>query len=93
MEIKRVNSQTLYINKNSSVSFKNNLMPLTKGISDNFVQSPLSKSLSYIKDIRLKLKAEGKELESITQLDTQKLSGILDGLPTVMQFINIISIM
>ena len=55
MEIKRINSQSLYINKSSSVSFKNNLRPLAKGISDNFVQSSLSKSLSYIKDIRLKL--------------------------------------
>ena len=86
MEIKRINSQSLYINKSSSVSFKNNLRPLAKGISDNFVQSSLSKSLSYIKDIRLKLNSEGKELESITQLDTKKLSGILDGLPTFKNF-------
>ena len=87
MDIIVSNLQSLNIRKSTPVTFKSSAKYVTKESSvDRFIETPLSKSLSYIERTRLNLKSQGKELESLSQLDLSKISGILDGLPTFKNF-------
>ena len=64
-------------------NFKGNLESLLKSsTSDKFITSPFTKAYEYIQKMKNLLETQGEKLETISQLDPYKLSGILDGLPT-----------
>lgn len=64
-------------------NFKGNLESLLKSsTSDKFITSPFTKAYEYIQKMKNLLETQGEKLETISQLDPNKLSGILDGLPT-----------